>query len=227
MQTCDLPVGRARATCRASAAGRLGRAAAAQPIATALHAAAQVFILADTAYNPLGVDEVAAEHLDADCVVGCADSRHVLHQGVLHYEQRCSPDTRHRAPLSCRAVIASSGPLRPCLSSSCCLTACLLHLPKGDKGQSLRRTTPGACSRAALPMAPPLLSQRHVNCPNPNNQFPACRPIAQDAVDVEAAASELAPAIQTAVDRRRLQAARSPGKQTGSQARKLEFDSWH
>lgn len=33
----------------------------------------QVFVLADTAYNPLGVDEVAAAHLAADCVVGvCA-----------------------------------------------------------------------------------------------------------------------------------------------------------
>ncbi|PNH08060.1 Diphthamide biosynthesis protein 2 [Tetrabaena socialis] len=30
---------------------------------------ARVFILADTAYNPLGVDEVAAQHLAADCVV--------------------------------------------------------------------------------------------------------------------------------------------------------------
>ncbi|KAG2430011.1 hypothetical protein HYH02_013839 [Chlamydomonas schloesseri] len=30
---------------------------------------ARVFILADTAYNPLGVDEVAAAHLAADCVI--------------------------------------------------------------------------------------------------------------------------------------------------------------
>ncbi|PNW80058.1 hypothetical protein CHLRE_08g376150v5 [Chlamydomonas reinhardtii] len=30
---------------------------------------ARVFVLADTAYNPLGVDEVAAAHLAADCVV--------------------------------------------------------------------------------------------------------------------------------------------------------------
>jgi len=29
----------------------------------------QVFVLADTSYNSSGVDEVAAEHADADCVV--------------------------------------------------------------------------------------------------------------------------------------------------------------
>lgn len=30
---------------------------------------AQVYVLADTTYNPLGVDEVAAEHMAAQCVV--------------------------------------------------------------------------------------------------------------------------------------------------------------
>ncbi len=32
-------------------------------------ASTQVFVLADTSYNSSGVDEVAAEHADADCVV--------------------------------------------------------------------------------------------------------------------------------------------------------------
>jgi hypothetical protein len=30
---------------------------------------AQVYVLADTSYNPLSVDEVAAAHVNADCVV--------------------------------------------------------------------------------------------------------------------------------------------------------------
>jgi hypothetical protein len=29
----------------------------------------QVYVLADTSYNPLSVDEVAAAHVNADCVV--------------------------------------------------------------------------------------------------------------------------------------------------------------
>lgn len=32
----------------------------------------QVFVLADTSYNPLSVDEVAAAHVNADCVVSTA-----------------------------------------------------------------------------------------------------------------------------------------------------------
>jgi diphthamide biosynthesis protein 2 len=31
---------------------------------------AKVYILADTSYNSTGVDEVAAQHIQADCVVG-------------------------------------------------------------------------------------------------------------------------------------------------------------
>ena len=34
----------------------------------------QVFVLADTSYNSSGVDEVAAEHADADCVVRLVSS---------------------------------------------------------------------------------------------------------------------------------------------------------
>jgi diphthamide biosynthesis protein 2 len=29
----------------------------------------QVYVLADTSYNPLSIDEVAAAHVKADCVV--------------------------------------------------------------------------------------------------------------------------------------------------------------
>jgi diphthamide biosynthesis protein 2 len=29
----------------------------------------QVYVLADTTYNPLSIDEVAAQHVNADCVV--------------------------------------------------------------------------------------------------------------------------------------------------------------
>ncbi|EFJ45866.1 hypothetical protein VOLCADRAFT_118233, partial [Volvox carteri f. nagariensis] len=39
---------------------------------------ARVFILADTAYNPLGVDEVAAQHLNAQCVGLSEDTRRLL-----------------------------------------------------------------------------------------------------------------------------------------------------
>ena len=31
----------------------------------------QVMVMADTSYHPLGVDEVAAQHADAQCVVSC------------------------------------------------------------------------------------------------------------------------------------------------------------
>jgi len=33
----------------------------------------QVYVLADTSYNPLSVDEVAAAHVNADCVVSQLD----------------------------------------------------------------------------------------------------------------------------------------------------------
>ena len=34
----------------------------------------QAFVMADTTYNSLGVDEVAAQHVNAQCVVGSTSS---------------------------------------------------------------------------------------------------------------------------------------------------------
>lgn len=39
------------------------------PHSTPIHSTQQVYVLADTTYNPLSVDEVAAQHVNADCVV--------------------------------------------------------------------------------------------------------------------------------------------------------------
>ena len=48
-------------------------AAALQRACAALGHAVQLFVLADTSYHSLGVDEVVAAHADAECVVSFTD----------------------------------------------------------------------------------------------------------------------------------------------------------
>ncbi|KAG2484510.1 hypothetical protein HYH03_016653 [Edaphochlamys debaryana] len=66
---------------------------------------AKVFVLADTAYNPLGVDEVAAQHLGADCVV------HYGRSSLLPANALPALVVLPKAPLDAAAAAAALGPV--------------------------------------------------------------------------------------------------------------------
>jgi hypothetical protein len=107
----------------------------------------QVFILADTSYNATAVDEVAALHADADCVVRHwsgllfarlqPDPRHTLLQGIV--PAVCMPKEACSLP---RRLFSTYGSLRGAFGP---WTGSPVWQLKGKDGPSVSWSLPGCC----------------------------------------------------------------------------------
>lgn len=84
---------------------------------------AQVYVLADTAYNPLAVDEVAAQHIHASCVVRCMQ------------QQGCLQVTGYRPSHHTFALLPLTDPLRLGVPDPSEPAASLLCVPKISRGE--------------------------------------------------------------------------------------------
>ena len=81
----------------------------------ALDLSADIYILADTTYNALSVDEVASEHVDADCLVhyGRASLSKTTGRVPVYYVLPRDDNYRYEggSPLDLGGVASTSGPL--------------------------------------------------------------------------------------------------------------------